>query len=239
MQKETHLRSVIKTISWRFLATLTTFSLVWIFTGKLDTALTVGGLEVVIKMLIYFLHERGWAKILWGKKEIDPFVVWITGLSGAGKTEVAKIVADKLNKKKIKTDHLDGGTIRHIFPRTGFTKQEVDRHIERVGLLASRLENNGVFVVASFISPYRDSRRFVRELCNNYIEVYLSTPLEFCRERDYNKLYSRASRGEVTNLPGVDVEYEKPENPDIEIDVSQVGIEGAADQVLKHLKRFM
>jgi adenylylsulfate kinase len=239
MHRESRFRSVVKTISWRFLATLTTFSLVWIFTRKIDTALAVVVLEVVIKMIIYFLHERGWNRVRWGRKEIQPFVVWITGLSGAGKTEVAKIVAERLNKMKLKTDHLDGETIRHLFPRTGFTKQEVNRHIRRVGLLANRLEKNGVFVVASFISPYRKSREFVKGLCNNFIEVYLSTPLEFCQKRDYNRLYSRARKGEVKNLPGVDVEYEKPENPNMEFDVSGEGVERTAEKVMNYLKRYM
>jgi len=229
----------MKSASWRFLATLTTFSLVWIFTGKLTVAFEVGALEVIIKLLIYFFHERLWEKIKWGKDEIEPFVVWITGLSGAGKTEVARIVVKKLRERKLKTDHLDGETIRKIFPRTGFTKPEVNRHIERVGLLASRLEQNGVFVIASFISPYRESRDFVRDLCNNFIEVYLSTPLKACEDRDHNKLYSRARRGEIENLPGVDVKYEKPAGPDLDIDVSSRGIEKTADDVIEYLQRFM
>ena len=239
MYRETNLRSVIKAVSWRALATLTTFCLVWVFTGKIELALTVGGLEVVLKMLIYFFHERGWNRVRWGRRDIQPFVLWITGLSGAGKTEVARIVAKRLKAMKLKTDHLDGETIRHLFPRTGFAREEVDLHIRRVGLLASRLEENGVFVVASFISPYRESRRFVKELCRHYIEVYLSTPLEYCEKRDYNKLYSRARRGEVKNLPGVDVAYERPEHPDVEIDVSERGIEGTADDIMRHLKRFL
>jgi adenylylsulfate kinase len=239
MFRETNFRSVIKTFSWRFVATLTTFCLVWLFTGRIDTAIMVGGLEAILKMLIYFLHERGWNRIKWGRREIKPFVVWITGLSGAGKTEVAKIVAEKLSGMGLKTEHLDGETIRHFFPMTGFTKAEVDDHIRRVGLLASRLESKGVFVVASFISPYRESREFVKGLCANYIEVYLSTPLEFCEKRDHNMLYSRARRGEIVNLPGVDVEYEKPENPQIEIDAGADGIDQAAGEVMKYLKSYI
>ncbi|MDZ7861127.1 MAG: adenylyl-sulfate kinase [Candidatus Krumholzibacteriota bacterium] len=187
MHKDSKFRSIMKSASYRFLTTLTTFSLVWIFTGKLTVAFGVGALEVIIKLLIYFFHERLWEKIKWGKQEIEPFVVWIKGLSGAGKTEVAKIVVERLRERELKTDHLDGKTIRKIFPRTGFTKPEVNRHIKRVGLLASRLEQNGVFVIASFISPYRESRDFVRDLCNNFIEVYLSTPLKVCEDRDHNK----------------------------------------------------
>jgi adenylylsulfate kinase len=239
MFRETNLRSVIKAFSWRLLATLTTFCLVWLFTGRIDTAIMVGGLEAILKMLIYFFHERGWNRIRWGRREINPFVVWITGLSGAGKTEVAKVVTEKLGKIGLKTEHLDGETIRHFFPRTGFTKTEVDHHIKRVGLLASRLESKGVFVVASFISPYRESREFVKELCTNYIEVYLSTPLEYCEKRDYNRLYSRARSGEINNLPGVDVEYEIPDSPQIEIDVSRTGIEQTADEIMKYLKRYI
>ncbi len=239
MYKETNLRSVLKTVSWRFLATLTTFSLVWIFTGQIDTALAVGGLEVIIKMIIYFFHERGWNRIKWGRKHIEPFVVWITGLSGSGKTEVAKIVARDLRSRNFNTDHLDGETIRDIFPRTGFSRNEVNRHIERVGLLASRLEKNGVFVVASFISPFGESREFVRSLCGNFIEIHLSTPLEYCEKIDYNNLYSRARRGEVKNLAGVDVEYEDPQSPDLVLDVSELGIEKAAERVNGYLRKFM
>jgi len=239
MYKETNLRSVLKTISWRFLATLTTFSLVWIFTGKIDTALTVGGLEAIIKMIIYFFHERGWDRIRWGRRHIEPLVVWITGLSGSGKTEVAKIVTRDLRKRKFNTDHLDGETIRDIFPRTGFSRNEVNRHIERVGLLASRLEKNGVFVVASFISPFGESREFVRSLCDNFVEIHLSTPLEYCEKIDYNNLYSRARRGEVKNLAGVDVEYEDPASPDLVLDVSELGIEKAAGKVNLYLRKFM
>lgn len=192
MYKETSLRSVLKTISWRFLATLTTFSL-----------------------------------------------VWITGLSGSGKTEVAKIVTRDLRKRKFTADHLDGETIRDIFPRTGFSRDEVNRHIERVGLLASRLEKNGVFVVASFISPFGESREFVRSLCDNFIEIHLSTPLEYCEKIDYNNLYSRARRGELMNLAGVDVEYEDPSSPDLVLDVSELGIEKAAEKVNLYLRKFM
>ena len=96
MIKETKARSVLKSVTWRICATLTTFTLVWIFTGKLDTAIMVGGLEAFIKMAIYFFHERLWIKIKFGKKEIEPFVLWFTGLSGSGKTRLAEEVAQRL-----------------------------------------------------------------------------------------------------------------------------------------------
>ena len=220
MYKEIKTRSIIKTLSWRFIATATTVILVLIMTGRMDIAFTVGGFEVFLKMLFYFLHERSWDKIRWGRHEIKPFVVWITGLSGAGKTTVAKKVAEELKKLGIKHEHLDGETMRDLLPDTGFSKHEVNEHIKRVGLLASRLENVGVFVVASFISPYQESREFVRKICQNYIEVYLSTPIEICESRENNNLYRRARAGDIKNFPGVDVLYETPHKPDLNIDTT-------------------
>jgi len=239
MQREKHSRSVTKAITWRFIATMTTVVLVYVFTGRLAMALEVGGLELTLKLLFYFLHERGWGKIRWGKVEVEPFVVWITGFSGAGKTSIAEGVAKALEGKGLKVDHLDGENIRELFPKTGFTRDEVNMHIERVGLLASRLEKSGVFVMASFISPYKESREFVRNICENYIEVHLATPVEVCEERDPSGLYRRARAGEVTNLPGVDVEYELPEYPVLEIDTSKTDTKEAVRIVMKHLKKFL
>ena len=180
MFKESHLRSAIKAISWRFWATLTTVVLVYVFTGTIKIALAIGGLEVVLKMLLYFLHERGWDKIRFGKKEISPFVLWFTGLPGSGKTTLANAVYEKLSVNGYRLERLDGDKVRSIFPATGFSKEERDIHIQRVGLLASILEKNGIIVIASFISPYQESRDFVKNLCKNYKELYISTPLEEC-----------------------------------------------------------
>jgi len=239
MIKETKFRSVLKSITWRFCATATTFSLVFLFTGKLDTAIKVGGIEVFLKMLIYFLHERVWGNVKFGRHEIQPFVIWITGLSSSGKTVLAEKVVEKLNAKDLKTEHLDGKTIRHLFPATGFTKFQVNEHIKRVGLLASRLESKGVFVVASFISPYEESREFVRDLCKNFIEVYVSTPVEVCEKRDHKSLYKRARKGEIKNLPGVDVTYEVPKNPDLTLDLSNQELEKNAEKVVRYIKKYL
>ncbi len=239
MYKEIKSRSVIKTLSWRIIATGTTVILVLIMTGRMDIAFTVGGFEVFLKMLFYFFHERGWDKIRWGKHEIKPFVVWITGLSGSGKTSVAKIVAEELKKIGLKHEHLDGETIRELLPKTGFSKHEVDEHIKRVGLLASRLENVGVFVVASFISPYRESRDFVRNICKNYVEVYLSTPVEICELREKNNLFRRARAGEIKNFPGVDVKYEAPQKPDLSIDTTHQTVDESAAEIMRFVKKYL
>ena len=110
------------------------------------------------------------------------------GLSGSGKSTLSETLYKKLKEKGIKVEHLDGDSIRNIFPKTGFSKEERNMHIRRVGFLASKLEQNGVTIIASFISPYKESRDFVRELCDDFIEVHVSTPLEECVKREkYSK----------------------------------------------------
>jgi adenylylsulfate kinase len=228
-------RSIIKTISWRIWATITTIALIFLFIGELQIAAVIGGFEIVLKMVLYFIHERLWVKIKFGKKEIKPSVLWFTGLSGSGKSTLAEYVYKELKSKGYKVEHLDGDNIRDIFPRTGFSKEERNRHIRRVGFLASKLESNGVFVIASFISPYQETRDFVRRLCKNFVEVYVSTPLEICEKRDVKGLYAKARRGEIKQFTGIDDPYENPENPEIEINTSNLSIEQAIRKILNSI----
>jgi adenylylsulfate kinase len=238
MFKETRSRSILKAFSWRALATITTVTLVYLFTGETAIALSIGGLEIVVKMLVYFFHERAWDKIRFGRREVQPFVLWITGLSGSGKTVIAEEVTRRLREQQLRVAHVDGDAVRHLFPTTGFSRSEVNQHIERVGHLASELEKNGVFVVASFLSPYRESRQFVREVCKNYIEVHVATPLEVCRERDPKGLYLKAEQGKLHDLSGVDSPYEAPTTADIVIDTSRMSVSEACDYIMKRLSPF-
>jgi adenylylsulfate kinase len=239
MFKETRSRSIVKAFSWRALATLTTVVLVYLFTGETAIALSVGGLEVVVKMLVYFFHERVWDRVRFGRREISPFVLWITGLSGSGKTVIAQEITRRLRGQQLRADHIDGDEVRHLFPTTGFSRDEVNQHIQRVGHLASELEKNGVFVVASFLSPYEESRRFVRNLCKNYVEVYVATPIEICRERDSKGLYRRADAGELRDLSGVDLPYEAPTNAEIVVDTSRMSVSEASDRIMSRLAPYL
>ena len=150
-----------------------------------------------------------------------PYVIWITGLPAAGKTTIGEAITAALKEKGQRVEHLDGDRMRKLFPGTGFSKKDRNSHIRRVGYLAGMLEKNGVTVVASFVSPYRDTRAFVRAQCNQFIEVYLSTPLTECEKRDPKGLYKKARKGEITQFTGIDDPYEPPENPEIEIDTSK------------------
>ena len=233
MFKESNSRSILKTISWRTLATITTVILVIIFTGKWQIALAIGGIEVVIKIFLYYLHERAWNHVEYGKKTYQPAVLWFIGLSGAGKSTISEAVYKHMKKKGYKVEHLDGDVVRNIFPKTGFSREERDRHIRRVGFLASRLEHNGVFVLASFISPYKESRDFVRGICNNFKEIYISTPLEVCEQRDPKGLYAKARSGEIKNFTWIDDPFEAPDNPELAIDTTNTSVEEAVNKVMK------
>ena len=168
---------------------------------------------------------------------MTPAVVWLTGLSGSGKSTLADWIANELRSRGVPVELLDGDGMRRVFPNTGFTKAERDAHIKRVGYLASRLEFHEVTVIASFVSPYRESRDFVRGLCKNFIEIHVSTPLEECEQRDVKGLYIRARRGEIPNFTGINDPYEPPVAPELVIDTSRMTIEDAGRQVLDVLDR--
>ena len=236
MYNESHARSIVKAVTWRILGTVTTSALVFVFTRRLALSLTVGALEFTSKIGLFWLHERAWDRIRLGRKKAKPAVLWFTGLSGSGKSTIAKRVIDELRRAGREVEDLDGDAIREIFPQTGFTPAERDAHVRRVGYLASRLEGHGIFVVAALISPYEESRRFVRGLCANFIEIHVSTPLEECERRDIKGLYAKARRGEITGFTGIDDPYEPPVNPEVTIDTSKLSIDEAASKVLASLR---
>jgi len=162
-------------------------------------------------------------------------VVWFTGLPGSGKTTLARAVQDRLVRLGAATERLDGDEIRTIFPETGFSRDARDAHIRRVGHLASRLEAHGVTSLVALVSPYRESRDFVRRLCKRFVEVHVSTPLEECERRDPKGLYRKARAGQVGVLTGVADVYEPPESPELTIDTTALAAEAAADRVMAQL----
>jgi adenylylsulfate kinase len=237
MFRETHARSVAKAVSWRVMGTVATSLLVFLFTRRLVLSLAVGAFEFVSKIGLFWLHERLWDRLRYGREEIRPVVVWFTGLSGSGKSTVSRAVGDALRARGYRVEHLDGDSIRHIFPNTGFSRPEREEHIKRVGYLASKLEANGVFVVASFVSPYEDARRFVRGLCRRFVEVHVCTPLAVCEQRDPKGLYAKARRGEIRNFTGIDDPYETPSAAEVTLDTSVLPLEQATAQVLGAVTR--
>jgi len=159
--------------------------------------------------------------------------LWFTGLSGSGKSTIAVRVYEELRRRGADVEYIDGDALREVFPSTGFTRDEREEHLRRTGYMASRLAAHGVTVVASFVSPYRESREFIRTLCPGFVEIYVSTPLEECERRDVKGLYARARRGEIRNFTGIDDPYEAPEHPELTLDTRALSVEQSVATVLE------
>lgn len=236
MQYETKGRSIFKAVSWRIWATITTAVIVFFFTDKIALAITVGCLEVFAKMSLYFIHERLWQRIRFGKKEVPSFVLWFTGLPASGKKVLADRVYRQLKNDGLRVERIDSRDVRPLFPETGFSHIEVNRHVKRCGHLAAMLEKNGVIVVASFVSPYRESRLFARNIATHFVEVYMQSSVDACERRDEHGRYQKARQGEFGNFPGIDVTYEESTHPEITIEVDLVSQDEAASQIVDYLK---
>ncbi|MEP3073345.1 sulfate adenylyltransferase subunit CysN [Maricaulis sp.] len=170
-----------------------------------------------------------------------PAILWFTGLSGAGKSTVANIVERKLAAAGHHTYSLDGDNVRHGLNRDlGFTDEDRVENIRRIGEVGKLFVDAGLLVTCSFISPFRSERRMVRELVegDEFVEVFIDTPLEVCMQRDPKGLYKKAQAGEIKNFTGFDSPYEAPENPEIRVDTSQISAEEAADQVIAKLREM-
>ena len=159
-------------------------------------------------------------------------VLWFTGLSGSGKSTIATRVHQQLVGRGVEVEYIDGDALREVFPNTGFTRAEREEHLRRTGYMASRLAAHGVAVVASFVSPYRESRDFIRRLCPNFGEIYVATPLEECERRDVKGLYAKARRGELRNFTGLDDPYEPPDHPELTLDTRTLTVEQCVAKVL-------
>jgi adenylylsulfate kinase len=162
-------------------------------------------------------------------------VLWFTGLSGSGKSTIAVRVHEALVGRGTEVEYIDGDALREVFPNTGFTRAEREEHLRRTGYMASRLAAHGVTVIASFVSPYRESRDFIRRLCPRFVEIFVATPLDECERRDVKGLYARARRGEIRNFTGIDDPYEVPEHPELTLDTRALSVEQCVDRVLDWL----
>ncbi|MBU0495753.1 MAG: adenylyl-sulfate kinase [Chloroflexi bacterium] len=163
--------------------------------------------------------------------------VWFTGLSGAGKTAIARYLEPILRERGLKVERLDGDVVRQSLTRDlGFSKEDRDKNIERVTFVAKLLTRNDVLVLLSFISPYRVMRDHARDEIGNFVEVYCYCTLEALMERDVKGLYKKAIAGEIPNFTGISDPYEEPLNPEVRIDSSTETLEESAAKVLAYLE---
>jgi len=146
------------------------------------------------------------------------FVLWMTGLSGSGKTTIALILEKSLKQRGMKVERLDGDVVRESLTRDlGFTKEDRDKNIERVTFVAKLLSRNGVACICAFISPYQAVRDRVRKETTNFLEVFVDAPLEVVIDRDVKGLYKQAIAGNIPNFTGISDPFERPQNPDIHL----------------------
>jgi len=174
---------------------------------------------------------------------IDPsdatFVIWFTGISGAGKSTIASIVEQRLDDMGLAVHNLDGDALRHGLNRDlGFSDDDRAENIRRVGELARLFNNVGMIVLVAAISPFREGRDAARVLAGSgrFVEVHVDTPIEVAESRDVKGLYKKARSGELHNFTGIDSPYEAPRHPEVRIDSSFASPEDAADEVFRVLR---
>jgi adenylylsulfate kinase len=165
--------------------------------------------------------------------------LWLTGLPSAGKTTIAGLVEKQLADAGVPVEVLDGDTVRtHLSKGLGFSKQDRDENIRRIGYVAGLLTRHGVVVLVSAISPYRAVRDEVRELIGSFLEVHVAAALETCRRRDVKGLYARHARGELRNLTGLDDPYEPPLAPELVLHTDHEPPEVSAARVVALLEAY-
>jgi bifunctional enzyme CysN/CysC len=171
-------------------------------------------------------------------KNQKPAVLWMTGLSGSGKSTIANAVEKKLAQMNRHTFLLDGDNVRHGLNKDlGFIDVDRIENIRRVGEVAKLMTDAGLIVITAFISPFRSERQMVRDMMatGEFVEVFIDTPLSVAEERDVKGLYAKARLGQLKNFTGIDSPYEAPKNPEIYIDTTIITIEQAAEEIIKHL----
>ncbi len=165
--------------------------------------------------------------------------IWLTGLSGAGKSTIANQLAPMLRSRGCKVEVLDGDVIRtNLSKGLGFSKEDRDTNIRRIGFVCHLLTRNGVFAIAAAISPYRETREENRHLIKNFIEVYVKASLDECIRRDVKGLYKKALAGEIKAFTGVSDPYEPPENPEVVCDTEKETPYQSAEKIIKKLEEL-
>ncbi|UTW47829.1 adenylyl-sulfate kinase [Bacterioplanoides sp. SCSIO 12839] len=174
-------------------------------------------------------------------KKQRPCLLWFTGLSGSGKSTIAGAVESKLSERLHHTYLMDGDNVRHgLCGDLGFTEEDRNENIRRVGEVANLMVDAGLIVLTAFISPFKSNREVVRSMLKEgeFIEVHIDTPIEECEKRDPKGLYKKARAGEIKDFTGIDSPYEAPENAEITIENYNITVDVAANRVISYLEKY-
>jgi len=165
------------------------------------------------------------------------FTLWFTGLPCSGKTTISEIVEKELRNRGLNVESLDGDEVRqHLSKNLGFSKEDRDEHIRRIGFIAKLLSRNGVATLAAFVSPYRAVRDHVRSEIENFVEIYVKCPVDVCIQRDIKGMYKKALAGEIKNFTGVSDPYEEPLSPELVIETDKETPAESAQKVIQWLE---
>jgi adenylylsulfate kinase len=173
-------------------------------------------------------------------QEYAGFTLWFTGLSGAGKSTIAQLIGPEIERRGVLVEHLDGDVVRtNLSKGLGFSREDRDTNILRIGFVAKLLTRHGACVVCAAISPYRETRDMVREMIGDrFVEIFVATSLEECERRDLKGLYAKARAGEIKEFTGISDPYEAPESPEIVVHTEGRTPEQSAAYVIEQLEQL-
>jgi adenylylsulfate kinase len=230
-------KNMTKSVIYRLYAFIITFIVAFLVTGNIELSATIGVVENAFKILTYYWFDIFWDKFT--KTKYRTSLIWMTGLSGAGKTTMAKALVEKLQSQGHSAMVLDGDEIRDIFKNNGFDKEARVKHNQDVGKMAVYLQSQGIIPIVSLISPYAEARDYVRGISKDFTEVYVSTSINECERRDVKGLYKKVRSGEIKDFTGIhdSAPYEAPKNPEINLDTQHLNVDDCVNNILKYIKK--
>mgnify|MGYP003133109233 FL=1 len=232
-------RTLIKSLSWKIAGSLSLVLLTYLTTGSLKVAGIVAVLQFIITFFLYFVHERVWNYITWGKT--TGLSIQLTGMSGSGKSTLSKIVSQSLRKKGYKVEIIDGDEYReNLCKDLGFSKEDRNTNIRRLSFVSKVLSRNNVISIIAAINPYEDIREENRKKDPNLKTVFIKCDLNTLIKRDVKGLYARAMLPDedpekIKNFTGISDPFEEPSRPDLIINTAEQSI----DKSVKILEKFI
>ena len=167
------------------------------------------------------------------------FTIWFTGLSGSGKSTLSEVIEQRLKAHGRNVEVLDGDIVRtHLSKGLGFSREDRDTNIKRIGFVCNLLTRNGVICISAAIAPYRDARDWARKEIGNFVEVYVRCPLDVCRQRDVKGLYKLVDEGKIKNFTGVDDPYEEPLHPELIVETDKETVEESVARIFAKLTQL-